>query len=319
MKKLKVHFLRCDTNPNLPNYYENNIFLYLLRKRYDIEIVNENPDLLIYTLSHNGHESFKDCVKIFHTEEPGFWDKNTYYNYYRPSDGGYKERFRRSIEDADIIMSSYHIEHESHVRFPSYLLYYYQMFIDNRIPSFDYFFNHRHIVNDNLFNRKFCAYIHRHNREDLFRIKFLKKLNKYKNVDIISIPGASYEKTEHVKANYKFCFGMENTNGDLCFGEPEDVKYPNIGYTTEKIIEPFCSNTIPLYWGNQLINNEFNNNMFINWYDYNNDEYMIEKIIELDNNKEKYMEYLNGIVFKPDYINSMFERFYQVLETKLHF
>jgi hypothetical protein len=59
--------------------------------------------------------------------------------------------------------------------------------------------------------------------------------------------------------------------------------------------------------------------MFINWYDYNNDEYMIEKIIELDNNKQKYMEHLNGIIFKPDYINSMFERFYQVLETKLNF
>jgi hypothetical protein len=112
---------------------------------------------------------------------------------------------------------------------------------------------------------------------------------------------------------------MENTNGDLCFGESEGVKYPNIGYTTEKIIEPFCSNTIPLYWGNQLINNEFNNNMFMNWYDYANDEYMIEKIIELDNNKEKYMEYLNGMIFKPEYINSMFERFYEVVEKKLNF
>ena len=40
----------------------------------------------------------------------------------------------------------------------------------------DYFFKNREITDDSLFDRKFCCYIHRHNREDMFRVKFLKKL-----------------------------------------------------------------------------------------------------------------------------------------------
>ena len=191
------------------------------------------------------------------------------------------------------------------------------MILDGRIPCFDFFFNDRKITDESLFDRKFCCYIHRNNRQDMFRVKFLEKLSKYKKVDIIeNIPGHSYEKTEFVKKNYKFCFGMENNSQDInYYPNIKNSNYVDIGYTTEKIIEPFCSNTIPLYWGNPLIKNDFNNDMFINWHDYKNDELMIEKIIEIDNDKEKYFSYLNGTVFNKNKIEEILNNFIKKIES----
>lgn len=318
MKKINITFLGYGNNenehinPNLPNWYTDNIFLFLLRKHFDVNLVKENPDILIYTLTNNSHLNFKNCLKIFHTEEPGFWNKSNYFEYYPPHD-----RFGISAKDSDLLLSSYYIDNENNLRFPSFLLYYYQMVLDNRIPSFDYFFKDRLITEEKLFDRKFCCYIHRNNREDMFRIKFLKKLSKYKNIDIIShLPGNSYGKTEFLKKNYKFCFGMENNSQDIIFSpNPKNSNYIDVGYTTEKIIEPFCSNTIPLYWGNPLIKNDFNNNMFINWHDYNDDECMIEKIIEADNNEDKYFSYLSGTVFNKNKIEDMINKFINKIDS----
>jgi hypothetical protein len=52
-------------------------------------------------------------------------------------------------------------------------------------------------------------------------------------------------------------------------------------------------NSIPLYWGNPLIDREFNTKSFINFYDFKNQSEMIDFIIELDKNDDKYLEMLN--------------------------
>lgn len=78
----------------------------------------------------------------------------------------------------------------------------------------------------------------------------------------------------------------------------------DIGYTTEKIIEPFVSNVVPIYWGNPLIYKEFNTNMFLNWHDYNDDDALIKEIIKIDNDKELYMKYLNGKILNKDFYDN---------------
>jgi len=77
---------------------------------------------------------------------------------------------------------------------------------------------------------------------------------------------------------YKFTIAFENSS------------YP--GYTTEKLLQAFVTNTIPIYWGNPLIHKEFNTNSFINCHDYNNFEEVIERVIEVDNNDSRYREYI---------------------------
>jgi len=47
-------------------------------------------------------------------------------------------------------------------------------------------------------------------------------------------------------------------------------------------------NSIPIYRGNPRIGEEFNPKSFINWHDYENDNDMIDRIIEVDNDDALY-------------------------------
>ena len=65
---------------------------------------------------------------------------------------------------------------------------------------------------------------------------------------------------------------------------------------------------LPIYWGNPEINAEFNPRSFLNRADFASDEALIEKIIELDNDDEKYLEYLRQPYFHNDTPNLYFSR-----------
>ena len=58
-------------------------------------------------------------------------------------------------------------------------------------------------------------------------------------------------------------------------------------------MEPMTINSIPIYWGNPKIDLEFNTKSFINFYDFKSESDMIEYIIELDKNDDRYLEMLN--------------------------
>ena len=92
------------------------------------------------------------------------------------------------------------------------------------------------------------------------------------------------------------------------------MSYNNkIGYTTEKIYEPMMALSIPIYWGNSEVYKDFNTNSFINWNDYGSDEKVVERIIEIDNDDDLYMDYMkenysaNDELFKIDYLVNIFE------------
>ena len=85
---------------------------------------------------------------------------------------------------------------------------------------------------------KFCVAIISNNvSSDLFRLNFIKQLNKYKHVDMgglvnNNVGGQVKNKIEFL-SSYKFSIAMENSDWD--------------GYINEKIIESFVGGTIPLY------------------------------------------------------------------------
>ena len=75
-------------------------------------------------------------------------------------------------------------------------------------------------------------------------------------------------------SSYKFSIAMENTEGD--------------GYASEKIIESFLSGTIPIYYGDYMIDEYINPKSFIL---IRGEKDMIEKINyikKIDNNDELY-------------------------------
>jgi hypothetical protein len=120
---------------------------------------------------------------------------------------------------------------------------------------------------------------------------FFEKLSAYKKVDsggkhLNNMGGQTVaDKMEFIK-EYKFTLSFENAS------------YP--GYTTEKIVEPMVVNSIPVYWGNPLVGNDFNTKSFINVHDYRSFDEAIKRIIEIDNDDNLYRQYLQEPYFKEN-------------------
>jgi len=159
-------------------------------------------------------------------------------------------------------------------RLPHYLLYdgYYEL-------------QREKIIESNLTNRKFCNFV-ASNGNCQERNQFVQLLSNYKKVDCggrwMNNIGYAVSDKRKFQSEYKFSVSFENN--------AYRPQFP--GYTTEKIMEPMTVNSIPIYWGNPRISEEFNTKSFVNFYDFNNMSDMIEYIIELDKNDDKYLDML---------------------------
>jgi len=127
--------------------------------------------------------------------------------------------------------------------------------------------------------KKFCCMLVS-NPNAKERIDFFHKLSEYKKVDsagrFLNNVGHSVENKKDFIKDYKFVISFENS----C--------YP--GYTTEKLIEPMLVNSIPIYWGNPSVGEDFNTKSFVNINDFKSFDEAIQYIIELDNDDQKYLE-----------------------------
>jgi hypothetical protein len=129
---------------------------------------------------------------------------------------------------------------------------------------------------------KFCAAVISNGYWAHFRSKFLNELNKYKKVDMggryrNNIGGRVKNKTKFF-SSYKFSLAMENSNGD--------------GYISEKLIQSFYSGTIPIYYGDYLIDEYINPKTYILIKGEKDIEAKIEYIKSLDKDDEKYRSIL---------------------------
>lgn len=64
------------------------------------------------------------------------------------------------------------------------------------------------------------------------------------------------------------------------------------GFTTEKIIQAFEGNSIPVYFGDPDIAKVYNSKAFVNLMEYDNLDDALERIKEIDNNDEEYIKML---------------------------
>ncbi len=70
------------------------------------------------------------------------------------------------------------------------------------------------------------------------------------------------------------------------------------GYTTEKLIHGLAADTVPIYWGNPRVGEEFNSRRFINFHDFPTERAFIERIIEVDRNDGLYLDMLREPWFR---------------------
>lgn len=163
-----------------------------------------------------------------------------------------------------------YMNHPRQYRLPLYALY--SGDIKNILQKKD--------ISQVLFEKtKFCNFLYSNDMSS-HRKEFFHKLSKYKKVDsggkVLNNLGYRVKDKFEFLNQYKFTISFENAS------------YP--GYTTEKIIDPMYVNSIPIYWGNLLVEKDFNTKSFVNWHDYGSDEAVIEKIIELDQNEDLYIQ-----------------------------
>jgi len=167
-----------------------------------------------------------------------------------------------------------YLDDPKNYRLPHYLLYdgYYEL----ERPK---------VIEESMANRKFCNFV-ASNGNCGERNQFVRELSKYKKVDcggrFMNNIGYVVSDKRKFQSEYKFSVSFENNA----------YRPQHIGYSTEKVMEPMTVNSIPLYWGNPRIDLEFNTKSFVNFYDFGNIEKMIEHIIELDKNDDKYLEVL---------------------------
>ncbi|EIA10421.1 alpha (1,3)-fucosyltransferase [Flavobacterium frigoris PS1] len=128
------------------------------------------------------------------------------------------------------------------------------------------------------------------NPKAIKRIEFFNTLSKIKRVDsggavLNNVGGRVKDKMEFIN-DYKFVISFENESQD--------------GYTTEKILEPIFKDCIPIYWGNKWVHEDFNPARFINYHDFNSEEELIQKLIEIDQNFDLGVDMISQAVFATE-------------------
>lgn len=135
---------------------------------------------------------------------------------------------------------------------------------------------------DNTIEKKaktaFCSIVISNDQGMKERIQIVELLNKYKKVD----SGGRFRNNVGGPVTDKMEFDRQH-KFSICF---ENCVHP--GYTTEKIMEAFAADTIPIYLGNPEIAKEFNTKAFINVADYKTLQDVISRIIEVDKNDVLY-------------------------------
>lgn len=237
-----------------PGFADNNFLLKTLKEHFPVEI-SDNPDFLIYSVYSNKHLNFR-CKKIFYTAENILPD-------YRFCD--YSIGF------------NYDEENSRHLRYPLYLFY---GDINDLVKT-------RTFSKDELeYKNKFCCFVVS-NDKPTERSTFFKKLNDVKHVDSAGR-------------------AMNNMEGGWCIPEGEKYNFlrsyqfniafenaASAGYTTEKIFEPMHSLTLPIYWGDPMIGNDFNTKSFIHVRDFKNEQFVVDCILEMQANRDLYVNKIN--------------------------
>lgn len=179
---------------------------------------------------------------------------------------------------------------------------------DKNIVDYPFYIYYMHFYDDkyNILNRlierpiitkipdKFCCFIVSNGvcavRNNMFHL-----LNSYKKVESLGRYCNNMNFVlEHKWWTEEFRDYISNYKFIICFENNKDNEYCNT-YSTEKIINPYMSRIIPIYWGTNHIHKVLSRNSMLYLEDDSRESYqkIINEIIELDNDDDKYLEFVN--------------------------
>ena len=150
-------------------------------------------------------------------------------------------------------------------------------------------------VLNNPIRTKFCAAVISNSQiTDGFRLNFINELNKYKVIDMgglynNNIGGRVKDKAKFL-SSYKFSISMENSKAN--------------GYISEKILDSFSAGTIPIYYGDYMIDEYINPKSYILIKGEKDMLEKIEYIKKIDNDINLYKSLLKENVLLDDKIGN---------------
>ena len=242
-----------------------------------IDIKENHPDFLIYDVFGCNHlnEKYNDSVKI----------------------AFYSENILPDFSQADYILSQAHIMYlDRYFKYPSFI-YRLKQFLNYDVENIKKF-------SLNKTKTKFCAAVISNKMESL-RLEFIKQLNRYKHVDLggeyLNDVGGKVKDKIKFLSSYKFSLAMENSDGD--------------GYISEKIIDSLLAGTIPIYYGNYLIDEYINPKTFILIKGKKDIQEKIEYIKKIDSDDLLY----NSIIEEKIFINENYMDIIRKTENEKRF
>lgn len=241
--------------------------IFTFLKRYFQVSLTEKDPDFIIYSSWGSEHLNYDCPKIFYTGE----------------------NHRPNFFLCDYALGFDFIERPDYLRVPLYSILWYYDFSTLLFP------NHQKIIDQNP-KTKFCCFI-ASNAGAVERNRFFQKLCNYQKVDsggrvLNNIGGPVADKIEFMRP-YKFCIAYENST------------YP--GYVTEKIMDCFIAGCIPIYWGSDCIQKDFNPKRILNRMDFKSDDELIANIKFLNENPEEYKKFISQPIFINNELTEYFD------------
>ena len=158
---------------------------------------------------------------------------------------------------------------DRYVRIPFYATY----------KEYKMLFGREHPDDRELLDRKFCSFVVSNSWGDPIRKRFFERLSRYKRVDsgghwMNNVGGPVADKLDFCRG-YKFNIAFENSIA--------------LGYTTEKIVQAYAANSVPIYYGNPNVGHDFNGQSMVYVKDEDDIERAVEEIVRLDNDDAAYL------------------------------
>lgn len=234
-------------------------FLALIDCGYNIEITSpKEADYILHSL--DGYDFLKyDAVKIFLTGE-----------YFPPN----------------FLFSDYAIGFDK-IEFGDRYLQFPLLRLDKK--RFDGISSFRQGLDvSKALNRDFCTYVMSNVSNSSFeREEIFHELNAYKPVH----SGGKWKNNVGGPVQDKFDF-ISKSKFNIAF---ENLAQP--GYLTEKLLDAFSVNTIPIYWGDETVSKLFNPEAFINCHDYPDMKSVAEEVARINEDDDLYIHMISQSIF----------------------
>ncbi len=247
-------------------------YLSLFRQDYDVIEVEHNPDLLIYSCFGEKHLEYGKVLRLFICGENIVPDFNT----------------------CDYAIGTIKIQYANKN------LWIPESFYVTHFPT-----QEELKISHDLTKRKFCSFIYSQDIMGMgsrLRREFCSMLMKnYKHVDC---PGKILHNMESEKLSdrndgdswhdsklsflrdYKFNIAFENSSAP--------------GYITEKLVDCYMANTVPIYWGSEGDVAPYPKDSMICANDYPDLEALCARVKEVDENDELYFKILAANPFRHE-------------------